>query len=534
MEIRWDTVQLEELAASVERKGTRLMALRGDVMQISARVGRPAVDSSTMVIASLWAEDSAADLTARRQLLSEAEEQLLWDLAPPSPRERYRAPLQSRAANVIEADLDAALGWLATASGTPFDRTAAGAELRVIELTYELAMAERNRSLLERNLPDASSSLSDLIDYLGYEMSISQPVPHLDWRRVAAATTEVRRLLDESWFDDVGRKDLLSIHEIVADLAGPELDAVIRGLSDDEIYRWFHEFDGVRGGNLSEAEEAALFDTLAGAASAATLFRLAGAEGGSRFMQIATAVQRTAPAEVSMEFIEACSAHASASDEALLGALAGLAALDPRHRNVVVASLRLQGLLDPLSAATTSFLDRQTVERDDPVVVEFFAGIGAALGTAVVTLGHLTVAGLTDRDRFRQSWSDVGGLAGLAFTDPDDFVLIVLDIETLRRNPARWLGSSVAAFATAGAGRLARLGHLGKLAGTANRWLKRLSDTVILNGRRLQLRAGQVPPVLDRVGVALDASTVSKAIAELALVDGYLEELDGLACANLR
>lgn len=531
MEIRWDTARLTNMALNLEGKGSLLMALRGDMIDTCARVGRVAVDSTAIVIASLWAESSAGDLLIRQRLLTEAETQLLWDLNPPPPHDKFRAPVRARMADDIEAELDAALDQLtaldhlARAPAGLSGETAARAELRVIELTYELAVAKRNRTLLDRRVPDASQSLSDLIDYLGYEMAVSQPVPHLEWQRVAGATSAVRRLLNESWFSDVGRGDLLTIHEILAGLAGPELDAVIRGLSDDEIYRWFHELDGVRGGNLSEGEEAVLFDTVAAAASAATLFRLAGAEGGSRFMQIATAVQRTAPAEVGIEFIEACAAHASASDESLLAALGGLAALDRRHRTVAVTSLHLQGLLDPLSVATTAFLERQTIERDDPVVVEFFAGVLGAIGTAVRTLGELTIVGLVDRDRFRQTWSEVGGIASMAFTDPGEFLEIVVDVETLRRNPARWTGSVLAGFLTAGFGRLARLGRLGGLAGSTARWLKRLTDKVIISGPRLQLRARHVSPVLDRVGVALDAAAVSEAMEELALVDEHLEEL---------
>jgi hypothetical protein len=524
MEIRWDTTRMGELAANLDTKGTRLMSLRGDVTETCARARRPPVDLSTLVITSLWAESNAEGLVIRQGLLNDAEAQLLWDLTPSPPPGKSRAPLRSRAAEDIEAELDAALGQLSAAPDAT-GLVIARAEVRVIELTYELAVAERNRLLLEHRLPDVSTSLSELIDYLGYEIAKAQPVPTLDWHRVAEATTAVRRLLDESWFGDVGRADLLAINDVVAGLEGPEFDAVILGLSDDELYRWFHEFDGVRGGNLSEAEEDALFDTFAATGSAATLLRLAGAEGSSRFLQIADAVQRTAPSEVGMEFIEACAAQAADSEEALLATLAGLARLDRRRRNIVGASLHLQGLLDPLAMATTAFLERQTIERDNPIVVEFFAGLGAAIGTAARTLGELTVAGVVDRDRFRDSWSAVGGLVGTAFTDPADFVEVVLDIETLRRNPARWTGSAAAGLLTAGVGRVARPGHLGKMTGSAAAWLERISDTVILSGRRLQLRAGHVPPALDRVGVALDAAAVSAAISELALVDEYLDEL---------
>ncbi len=525
MEIRWDTARLAEIAVDLEDKGASLMALRGNMIDTYARVGRTSVDSTAMVIASLWAESTAEHLLDRSRRLREAETQLLWDLGPSPTRHGLQAPLRARTATAIEADLDTALNQLSAVSTEASDRTAARAEHRVVELMYELAVATRHRALLDRRIPEASPSLTEFIDYLGYEMAVSQPLPHLDWQRVAAATSATRRLLDESWFGDVSRRDLLEINEIMAGLTGSELDGVIRGLSDDELYRWFHEFDGIRGGNLSEGEEAALFETLAAAASAATLFRLAGAEGGSRFMQIASAVPRAAPTEVGIEFVEACAAHAADSDEALLGALSGLAALDARRRRVAVSSLQQQGLLDSLSTATTVFLERQAIERDDPAVVEFFQGLVGAIGTAARTLADLTIVGLVDRDRFRQKWSDVGGIASLAFTDPREFFEVVIDVETLRRNPSRWTGSAAAGLLTAGLGRLARLGHFGGLAAATSGWLKRLSDTVIISGRRLQVRARHLSPVLDRAGVALSAAAVSEAIKELALADDHLEEL---------
>ncbi len=528
MEIRWDTARLLELSANLDGKGTLLMARRGDVIEACARVARHPIELRALVIAALWAESRAADLKARQRLLTAAESQLLWDLAPPPPDDRSGPAIRSRDLQDIEDDLDVALRQGASIAASASGLAQAQAGRRITELMYELAVAARNSSLVARRVPPSSSALSDLIDYLGYEIALMQPDPHLDRRRVAGATSAIRRLLDESWFRDVGRTDLLTIHEILANLAHPELDAVVRELSDDELFRWFHELDGVRGGNLSDAEEAELFDMLARAASAATLLRLARAEGGSRFMQIASAVRRAAPPHVGMEFIEACVAHASDGDEALIAALAGLAALDRRRRNVVVASLHFQGLLDPLSAATAVFLDRQKIERDDPIVIEFFEGLGSAIGTAVLTLGELTVAGVVDRDAFRSSWSQVGGLAAMAFTDPRRFGAIVIDLETLRRNPARWTGSAAAAFAASGAGRLARAGHFGKLTGSAARWLKRLADTVIINGKRLQLRGGHVPPVLDRLGVALDAAAIREAVTELALVEGHVGEIDAL------
>jgi hypothetical protein len=116
MEIRWDTARLEEIAVDLGDKGTSLMALRGNMIETCARVGGTAVDSTAMVIASLWAQSTAEDLLDRTRRLREAETQLLWDLGPSATRHGLQAPLRARAASAIERELDTALNQLSAVS----------------------------------------------------------------------------------------------------------------------------------------------------------------------------------------------------------------------------------------------------------------------------------------------------------------------------------------------------------------------------------------------------------------------------------
>ena len=530
MDIRWNATRMAELAAGLERKSGALAGYRLEILETMSRLEVPAIEVRHIAIASEWARLRALDVSTRRQRLIDAEVELLWHLeARPAPNSS-RPELRSRPSEAIIADLDGALGTLAWIANGGLGRSTAQAEFEVAELTYELALAERNEYLLAESLPDPNvvALFSDLIDYLGYEIAKSNPISSPDWKAVAEATNTIRTLLDESWFRDVGRGDLLEIHHTLGALAAPQVDAVIGQLGDDELYRWFHELDGIRGGNLDEAEESSMFATLARAASAATLYRLAESEGGSRFHQIAAAVRASAPPAVAMEFIELCAADAAAGDDALVAALAGIGELSGRHSSVVATALQEQGLLDQLMESLERFAERHAVERHDPVLIEFLQGLVEATATAAITAADLTVAGLVDRHRFRQAWSDIGAAVNLAITDPAQFARVVIDLETLRHNPARWSGDVAATVASAGAGRLARVGRLGRLANSAATWLKRMSRTVLVNGNRIRVEIGHVTRVLDELRDAADTAAIEETLAALADVDRYAAELGEL------
>lgn len=530
MEIRWDTSHMAELSAGLDDKSRMLAEMRLDVHGICHRHDSLAPHLRQMVIAAAWVEDRAEDLMVRRRRLLDAESGFLWQLQARSPVDAARPPLRSRSSESIEAQLDGAfetLAWLA--NGLP-DISTSRAELRVAELTYELAVARRNEYLLGVDLPEPAvvGVFTEIMDHLGYQIARSRQAPPLDWRRITAAAGEIQQLLDESWFGDVGRADLLAIQEALQELDSAEMDAVIDRLSSDELYRWFHELDGIRGGNLREPEESELFAIIARTAGAATLFRLAGAERGTRFHVVAAAVRAQAAPEIAMEFIEMCAAEATATDDALVAVLAGLAALDGRRRTVVATSLAEQNLLDPLALATAALVSRQSIDRDSPIVVEFFEGLAGALLGAATTLGELSFLGLVDRHRFREAWSNMGGVIQLAFDDPVSFIETVLDIETLRHNPARWSGAAATDVVSVGVGRLAKIGRLGRFAQTAARWLRRVGDLVLIDTKRLSVQTRHVTAALQEFDAATTAAAIRGALAELTEIESYIRELDDL------
>jgi hypothetical protein len=481
-----------------------------------------------MVIAALWAEHAAEAIRQRVGALREAEAELIWHLAGQARPDRFRADLRARSREAIVADLELAMHAIEPTVGPKPGSKDPPENHRVLRLIYELAVGEHRRLLLapEAPPPQPMGELVALINYLGYQVARSRPTPAIEWSRVFTALDAIRSYLDESWFADVGRTDLELIRMELESLSAPEFDAAVSLLSDAELYRWFHELDGVRGGNLDPAEEATLFEMIAGRASPATLLRIALAEGGSRFVEITAAVRAAAPLETAMEFIELCAAGAVQSDQLLVASLAGLAALSEGSRRIVLTSLRGDGILDSLAAAATSFIEANSTNRTDPLIVEFFKGLLTAVGDGASAMADLTIVGLVDRHQFREAWSSLGRVVGLAVTNPAEFLAVVIDIDTMRRNPARWLGATTADVATIGIGKLARLGRLGRAARALADLLQRLGDAPILRAGRLQLEAGHLSDVIGHLNGAAAALDLRVLMAQLATVQATTAQLE--------
>lgn len=528
--IRWDIDRMSELAAALDAKAGRIRRLRDLALGALDR-GNSLCDPRAMPIAALWADHGAVNLRERAKLLGAAERELLWSLDQVDVRasDRRRMPaMQARSIDVVSVHLDVA--HEAAAATVPGSIAAARAEARIATLTFELAVATRAASLMALTPPDPRNlaTLDKLIDFLSYEIAKSAPHPPAEWARVAEATEAIRRHLDESWFGDVSRGELETISEILESLSGAELDLVIASLSDAELYRWFRELDGIRGGNLDLTEEMDMFAMVAGKAGAATLIRLAGAERGAKFAEIAAAVQRYSPREVAMEFVEIAAASAATSDDSLGAALAGLVALGEREREIVLASLHSNGLLVDLDVATKAFLSRHTRERDDPVVVEFFEGLLEALGGTVKTIVDLSIGGLVDSHRFRESWSQLAKVIVMIPTDPIQFAAVVVDLDTFAANPSRWLGGASADVLTLGVGRLARLGRLGTLAKSVADWIKKFGRGVVARRGNLELQRGHVIAAIERLHDAADAAAARRVINDALLVESYSDELGDL------
>ena len=328
---------------------------------------------------------------------------------------------------------------------------------------------------------------------------------------------------------DVRRSELLAINQIIDELSGAELEAVILQLEDAHLYRWLREMDGIGGGNLAAEEEGTLFRTIVEAASAATIFRLAQSERGGKFAEIAQAVSEAAPPAVAIEFIEICAAHASHSDLALSAALGVLATLAPDARLVAYTALLRSGAAEQLAGAAKSTVDALLIERDDPLVLEFLEGVAAGLTGAGAAIWDLTGSLFVDSHSFREAWAGTGRTIALAWHDPIEFVAVMLDVDTLTRNPARWSGVVAIDLASFGVGRVARLGRLGLAAKSVADWIRRFGARKVGTGD-FEVRAGHLTTTLDRLDGAADVLAIRRLLDHQRQVDdlsGRLEELPG-------
>ena len=478
---------MRSLADAMRSVAADLDRVPREVAREMQRVGRAPLQLSGTARAAGWSAAAAADLFRRADELDEAEVTLrALGLACPNP---------SRPGAAWEAGFD--FGWnleellidrLTRVHGEQervaadrvhwWESEAEGAAEAIVALERRLAELAIEELRIQRSLivlagaaaaEDAAAEFDSMIAYLSYELAATAPRAHFDLGRVIATTDEIRSLLNESFFGDVSRLELLEIEFLLGSLEPPEFNAVIGRLNDDELYRWFHELDGVRGGNLDLGEEERLFQTIARLGDGDTLWRLANAEFGERFVEIADAVTRLASPETAIPFIARCAEVATESDAAAAAALAGLNRLAPADQQVALVVLADADLLGPLLDTVDKLTRRIAGERDDPIPIEMFEGLVHAVWAPIKSLGGLTIQGLWDHHAFRRSWSQLGRAWQFLFEDPVDFLRAVIDLDGLLHNPAFWIGgiipSVVLSLVGAGAaGRLAVAGRLGRRA----------------------------------------------------------------------
>jgi hypothetical protein len=102
-------------------------------------------------------------------------------------------------------------------------------------------------------------------------VAASDPV---DAETVSAAADLFEDKLDGGW-NGVRSGELSDIAEMLAGLTGPELDAVIAAMSDDELRHWVDELDdGMLGSGWSRERRRELWNMIAAKASAETMRRL--------------------------------------------------------------------------------------------------------------------------------------------------------------------------------------------------------------------------------------------------------------------
>ena len=124
--------------------------------------------------------------------------------------------------------------------------------------------------------PDDGGSASDTGDDGTRYDNASSTTPTADQDTVDDALDDVRDALDGGFFGVRGG-DLDDAKDALEDLNGAEVDALIRGMSDDELRDWIDELDdGWVGGGWDREKRRSLWELIVSKASKATLDRLAG------------------------------------------------------------------------------------------------------------------------------------------------------------------------------------------------------------------------------------------------------------------
>ena len=122
----------------------------------------------------------------------------------------------------------------------------------------------------------------------------------------------------------------------------------------------------------------------------------------------------------------------------------------------------------------------------------------------------------------------MGKVLGLAATDPKTFAAVVIDIETMRHNPARWAGGLAADGATAGLGKLARLGRLGRTMQIVAKWVREVGTKPLLEIGKWRVTRRHVAEAADRLAAAGRSLELRTALAELQAVEDLLGDLGSL------
>jgi hypothetical protein len=110
----------------------------------------------------------------------------------------------------------------------------------------------------------------------GWENADPPAVDPVDFDVVDEAHATFQDKLDGGW-NGVRSGELSDISDMLEDLSGPELDAVVASMSDDELRQWVDELDdGMLGSGWSRERRRELWSMIAAKASADTMRRLDG------------------------------------------------------------------------------------------------------------------------------------------------------------------------------------------------------------------------------------------------------------------
>jgi Calpain family cysteine protease len=108
----------------------------------------------------------------------------------------------------------------------------------------------------------------------GWDNAESTPVEPVDQDVVDEAHDTFEDKLDGGW-NGVRSGELSEISDMLEDLSGPELDALVASMSDDQLRHWVDELDdGMLGSGWSRERRRELWNMIAAKATAATMRRL--------------------------------------------------------------------------------------------------------------------------------------------------------------------------------------------------------------------------------------------------------------------
>jgi hypothetical protein len=304
-----------------------------------------------------------------------------------------------------------------------------------------------------------------------------------DERLATDSVERIQSLLDQSWFGDVSRGELLEIGEVFNGLDPATATLVSASLTNGDWSRILRELDGARGGNLNTEEETELFASLVSRLSGAEVWRIMTAE--EKGPEILVAAAQFAPPPVLFDLAHQATLHLDGDDQelALSTALTTLTTMSGANQQAATALLAETGTLaDLLDVAGQAQAELEAAQEHGRPVIEFFKGAGGAIKGIWDGVYGLTLQVITDPHRWSTNWGDIGRLVEFAFDSPGDFVYQVADIDTLKDNPGYWLGGLVPdVAATVLTGGAVTAGNRGaKLARLANalRAIKHIPDSV--------------------------------------------------------
>jgi len=238
-----------------------------------------------------------------------------------------------------------------------------------------------------------------------------------------------------------------------------------------------------------------------------------------------------------MTFVELVAGDLEAGESVLPTALMLLAGMDEIHQTAVMAQIAGNGDLDALLAAVDKFEESLVVQHSSwGPVGDFAGGVFDSVWASVTGVWGLTLQGLYDQEGWREKWSGVGESVQLLLESPGDFLYHIADIETLRENPARWLGGIApdVAGALLSGGTVTAAARSGRFGST----LARIAGTIDNLPARLSARLEQAitDPNLRRMARRLSDETGAMRIPDLpiGISAAQLEDLAGLVTAAIR